>query len=167
MIKTCRKCGASSTTGGVFCPAGCGRTMREAPAPTPPPRHRCRVEIPACWHDLVQVNFPDDLSGITSEKNCKGANDPDPHYDDSRAATVRCSCGARIQLSLCSGQSNYFGGCTVDDQHGRPVYEVGANGEPVDDYGDWVATGSNGVDYDLEIITVPQGGRPRYTQWLP
>ncbi len=77
-------------------------------------RHVAKVRVPRCWGQLIDMCFADDLKGISSEKHCQGTADPDPHYDDARSIAGRFPNGAEFALDLCSGQSNYYGGLTIN-----------------------------------------------------
>jgi len=72
-------------------------------------KHEATLQVPACWKELIKVEFPEDLVGITSEKQCTGIDDPKPHYDDDRCVHFAFSDGMVFALSLLSGQHNYYG----------------------------------------------------------
>lgn len=84
-------------------------------------KYSATVKVPACWRDLIQVVFPEDLAGITSEKHQKGNADPEPHYDDARRVGGRFENGADFSVELCSGQGNYYGGVSIY-QGGEEVF---------------------------------------------
>jgi len=93
------------------------------------------VEIPKCWKKLVDMEFPEGLEGITSERHLKGDADPDPHYDDCRTVCGKSKEGAIASVQLCSGQSNYYGGFVIDKDRHTPIYES----EPIDSFDDMEA----------------------------
>lgn len=71
----------------------------------------CRTK---CWKDLIDVDFPNGLDGILSEKvDHTGLADPKPHYDDCRRVAGKFDNGAEFVIELCSGQSNYYGGLEI------------------------------------------------------
>lgn len=73
-------------------------------------KYTAKIRLPKCWKHLVEVVFPQDLKGILSEKtDHTGVADPKPHYDDARMVSGPFPNGAIFNLSLCSGQGNYFG----------------------------------------------------------
>lgn len=73
------------------------------------------VSVAKCWKELIDVEFPDDLSGILSEKHQKGIEDPNPYYDDVRFINFVFDNNERGTLSLCSGQSNYYGAIEINE----------------------------------------------------
>jgi hypothetical protein len=108
------------------------------------------IKVPRCWKRLVQAIFGDDeqqperanspeAAARIWEGEVKSgpvANDiPEPHYDDSRTVLGRTEEGGTIELDLCSGQYNYYGGCTIHDADGNVVYETGM-GDAWDEFHD-------------------------------
>ena len=108
-------------------------------------KYSATVELPRCWKNLVEMEFPEDLKGILDEKtNHTGNADPKPHYDDCRRVSGVFPNGADFSVELCSGQSNYYGGLSIfkDDK------EVCS--EFLENFNSLVWEG-NGVEYELKI----------------
>lgn len=99
------------------------------------------VKVPACWRKLIDVVFPDNLEGITSEKDQKGNADPEPHYDDTRRIEGRFPNNEHFSLMLCSGQGNYWGGWSIGE----------VESEPLESWPEPVETEIDGVAYVLAI----------------
>ena len=83
-----------------------------------------QIKLPKCWKDLITTDFPLDLHGVTSEKHLKGNADPLPHYDDVREIRGDFAGGYQACVTLCSGQSNYYGWLSLADHNGCSVYEA-------------------------------------------
>jgi hypothetical protein len=83
-----------------------------------------QIEIPKCWKELITVDFPLNLHGVTSEKHLTGIDDPRPHYDDWRVINGRFVNGHHVHVSIASGQSNYYGWLSLTDGDGCSVYEA-------------------------------------------
>lgn len=71
------------------------------------------IDVPSCWQDLLRTVFDESLQGIPDGDivgSEVAANDPQPHYDDSRLVeTSICdSPPLRYALKLNSGQNNYW-----------------------------------------------------------
>lgn len=89
-----------------------------------------KAKLPKCWRELVHLEFTRADGGlftetgvlVTSEHNQKGNADPEPHYDDYRLVE-QVSNGYTLHLELCSGQNNYFGGCSIFNEAGDVLYE--------------------------------------------
>jgi hypothetical protein len=92
-----------------------------------------KIRIPQVWTKLIEIEFEDRENGVfylsegklipvTSERNLKGNSDPDPHYDDYRMVQTQ-SDGYTVEVSLASGQNNYFGGIEVWGKDGEWLYE--------------------------------------------
>ena len=115
----------------------------------PPDAIAALIKIPTCWKKLVDTEF-EDISKMTSEKQCKGIADPEPHYDDFRS--IRGTFGNKdyeVFLSLCSGQSNYFGGVEIFHK-GSVVYELG----PMDNFEDLTGNLPDGTPFCIKIEEV-------------
>ena len=118
-----------------------------------------KVKVPRCWQDLIQKDFvqakPWDIcvqeeSGdlIPIESGPADNGNPDPHYDDYREVGFSFPNGATGVLSLCSGQSNYYGECEIF-QGETCVYS--SEGESWENLGDdWdEVTGEDGETYRI------------------
>jgi hypothetical protein len=103
------------------------------------------VSIPKVWEKLITLDFPEDLHGITSEKFCKGNEDPDPHYDDHREVTATYAGGWTAYVTLSSGQSNYFGWLSLRDHNDREVFST-----ELDSYTD-LNVEVDGILYALDV----------------
>jgi len=103
---------------------------------------RAKVKVPKCWRDLIQTEFPDDLSGILSEKtDHTGDGDPKPHYDDTRKISGEFRNGIDFSIMLCSGQHNYWGGFTVGEY----------DSDILETFPDVLETKLDGVQYEIEV----------------
>ena len=84
------------------------------------------IKVPACWQKLIGISFNEDdprcLTARVGNKTVEvvdathyrtADDDPKPYYDDNRSVEEQAENGARVILELCSGQSNYYGGCTI------------------------------------------------------
>jgi len=110
------------------------------------PEFVAKVKVPACWKKLIDVVFPDDLEGITSEKYQNGIADPEPHYDDHRTIDGSFEDGAEFTLALSSGQGNYYGDFSVWKNGQRLTDD-----EPLEQFDHVEFTLEDGTSYALEI----------------
>lgn len=72
---------------------------------------RDEITLPACWQDLVDVVFPDDLEGVENGDvigKSVAIDDPNPYYDDHRSVKNELKDGATLVTTLASGQKNYW-----------------------------------------------------------
>ena len=126
------------------------------------------IKVPRCWKRLIETLFQDGAEGlvevksgrtVTSELHLKGNDDPDAHYDDSRCVLGRTKCGGTIDLDLCSGQSNYYGGITIHDSEGEVVHggDIGDPLESFEDVQEFV-----GEDDNIYVITIDWQGTDPY-----
>lgn len=88
------------------------------------------IKLPRCWRRLLDTVFDDlkvQLLGrsveVLSEKHEHADDDPLPYYDEIRTQSVEFSNGAIARVDLCSGQSNYYGGCTLYSRDGNILHE--------------------------------------------
>ena len=72
-------------------------------------KYEATLRVPACWKKLIQVEFPEDLVGIKSEKQRTQIDDPEPYYDDDRCVASVFPDGTSFSIAIMSGQGNYYG----------------------------------------------------------
>ena len=132
-----------------------------------------KIRVPRCWRRLIETIFDEGDEGllvratppsVTSEHNLQGDADPEPHYDDSRTVLGRTDDGGTIELDLCSGQSNYYGGCTLHNGAGDVVYggDIGEPLESLNDTEEFV-----GEDENNYLITLEWYGTDPYEKGFP
>ena len=116
---------------------------------------KATIELPRCWKRLVQTEFDNfqvtlpngKVTEVTSEHNVKGNDDPNPHYDECRTVGIELSDGAQLNLDLCSGQHNYYGGAMLQKAN-EIIYE----GEPIETFHSPLELqGENGTLYIIRI----------------
>lgn len=120
----------------------------------------CTLSVPRCWKRLIKVEFRRGKDGelyisrsrprrmVESEFHQKGESDPEAYYDDGRSISAVFDNGARVELHLCSGQSNYWGDVLIEDSEGTPIYESEAL-ETIDKVMDFMA--DDGETYTVKI----------------
>lgn len=80
------------------------------------------VKLPACWKSLIDFDALDQIEDLRDGKQRSTLDDPEPYYDDLRRVDGRFPDGTSFAIELASGQSNYFGGCTLWDKDGNEIY---------------------------------------------
>ena len=118
-------------------------------------RHwQMNLKVPAVWKELIKREFPKDLKGMKSGKCRTEEDDPEAYYDDDRYcyAYFYLTPGnfvVVLQLSLCSGQRNYFGTVQWYNEWNEPI---GRGIEPFESFEDSYHLEYNKDHYQVNII---------------
>lgn len=116
------------------------------------------ISLPAVWKKLIQIEFPDDLADIYSEKEGHTGNfDEKPHYDDTRSVAAIAKNGCKVEVTLASGQANYYGVINIyPPDSGSLFYES----EPLDAFGNKIEVTLDEVHYTINIDWVQEDYLP-------
>lgn len=127
-------------------------------------KHRATIKIPRCWKRLVQEVFEETDGGlivegtdrkVRSEKTPHRNESPEAFYDDCRTVAALFPNGMAIDIDLCSGQGNYYGGVTIQDED-----EVLYESEPLETFDDEMDFPAD--DGDTYIVKVEWTGTDPY-----